>query len=443
MATLSSTPYIVFPVLLFLLLLSIFFLSPINQNPDLRFHPSSSSTPNHSQTKHQIPEASSFLGNVSTHGEKMSPLERIEGGLARARAAIREAVRSSNYTSQKKENFIPRGAVYRNPYAFHQSHIEMEKRFKIWTYKEGDQPLVHGGPRNSIYGIEGQFMDEIESGDSHFMAGHPDEAHVFYIPISVTRIAHYIYSPPVDYSGHMLQRLVTDYIYVVSDKYPYWNRSNGADHFLVSCHDWVRTRDFDCNPDLYKHFIRVLCNANTSERFQPIRDISLPEVNIPKGKLGPPHLDKPLTSVTSSPSSPAVNPATCEPSSPSSNRDYAKSMGDSKFCLCPSGWEVASPRVVEAIAAGCVPVIICDYYVLPFSEVLDWSKFSINITSDKIPEIKKILKAVPNERYLRMQKRVKQVQRHFVINWPAQPYDMLHMILHSVWLRRLNVRLRS
>ena len=50
----------------------------------------------------------------------MSPLERIEGGLARARAAIREAVRSSNYTSQKKENFIPRGAVYRNPYAFHQ-----------------------------------------------------------------------------------------------------------------------------------------------------------------------------------------------------------------------------------------------------------------------------------------------------------------------------------
>ncbi|KAL6330984.1 hypothetical protein AAG906_009412 [Vitis piasezkii] len=460
MATLSSTPYIVFPVLLFLLLLSIFFLSPINQNPDLRFHPSSSSTPNHSQTKHQTPEESSFLGNVSTHGvPSTSTTTRIEGGLARARAAIREAVRSSNYTSQKKENFIPRGAVYRNPYAFHQSHIEMEKRFKIWTYKEGDQPLVHGGPRNSIYGIEGQFMDEIESGDSHFMAGHPDEAHVFYIPISVTRIAHYIYSPPVDYSGHMLQRLVTDYIYVVSDKYPYWNRSNGADHFLVSCHDWVRTRDFDCNPDLYKHFIRVLCNANTSERFQPIRDISLPEVNIPKGKLGPPHLDKPsnqrhilaffagresgymrtLLFRSWKENDDEVQVYEHLPS----NRDYAKSMGDSKFCLCPSGWEVASPRVVEAIAAGCVPVIICDYYVLPFSEVLDWSKFSINITSDKIPEIKKILKAVPNERYLRMQKRVKQVQRHFVINRPAQPYDMLHMILHSVWLRRLNVRLRS
>ena len=212
-------------------------------------------------------------------------------------------------------------------------------------------------------------------------------------------------------------------------------------------------------PDLYKHFIRVLCNANTSERFQPIRDISLPEVNIPKGKLGPPHLDKPpnqrhilaffagresgymrtLLFRSWKENDDEVQVYEHLPS----NRGYAKSMGDSKFCLCPSGWEVASPRVVEAIAAGCVPVIICDYYVLPFSEVLDWSKFSINITSDKIPEIKKILKAVPNKRYLRMQKRVKQVQRHFVINRPAQPYDMLHMILHSVWLRRLNVRLRS
>lgn len=46
--------------------------------------------------------------------------EKIEEGLARARAAIREAGRSKRYTSHKKEGFVPRGSVYTNPYSFHQ-----------------------------------------------------------------------------------------------------------------------------------------------------------------------------------------------------------------------------------------------------------------------------------------------------------------------------------
>ncbi|KAL6331256.1 hypothetical protein AAG906_009684 [Vitis piasezkii] len=52
--------------------------------------------------------------------EKMSHVERIEEGLARARGAIRRAIQRRNYTLEKEETFIPRGDVYRNPYAFHQ-----------------------------------------------------------------------------------------------------------------------------------------------------------------------------------------------------------------------------------------------------------------------------------------------------------------------------------
>lgn len=115
----------------------------------------------------------------------------------------------------------------------------MEKRFRIWTYREGDVPLVHDGPVNNIYAIEGQFMAEMERGKSRLKARHPDEAHVFYLPMSITRIVQYIYRPPVNYSGNYLERLVTDYIHVIANKYPYWNRSSGADHFLLSCHDWV------------------------------------------------------------------------------------------------------------------------------------------------------------------------------------------------------------
>lgn len=117
---------------------------------------------------------------------------------------------------------------------------------------------------------------------------------------------------------------------------------------------------------------------------------------------------------------------------------YPEHMKSSKYCLCPMGYEVNSPRIVEAIYYECVPVIIADNFALPFSEVLNWTAFSVVVYEKDIPRLKEILLSIPLRRYQAMQNNVKMLQKHFIWNSTPTRYDLFHMILHSIWFSRLN-----
>ncbi|KAI3987566.1 hypothetical protein MKX01_021478 [Papaver californicum] len=470
-----QTPLIVFTALLLLL---VFYFSPSNKqhfitnntglfssndttSPFIR-RPENFSADSLANTN----EASESIATTSTassdqrthHRETRTSAERIEDDLAKARSAIRKAARTRNYTSDRVQDFVPRGLIYRNPYAFYQSYIEMEKTFKIWTYKEGELPLVHNGPHSYLYSIEGHFIDEMEEETNPFAASNMEEAHTFFLPFSVTNMVSALYEPGSRAGLAPYIHVVADYVRVISEKYQYWNRSSGGDHFMVSCHDWAAKVTNQAPNELFKNVIRVVCNANSSESFNPKLDVSLPELSLVTRTLlistqsRKTSLNRPILGFFAGGAHGNIRKMLIEQWKDKDSElqvneylpkgtDYGALMVKSKFCLCPSGYEVASPRIVEAIHASCVPVIISDHYVLPFSDILDWSQFSVQVPVDKLPELKTILLAIPDKRYRQLQKRVKQVQRHFTLNRPAKRFDVTRMILHSVWLRRLNFHL--
>ncbi|KAJ8751737.1 hypothetical protein K2173_025912 [Erythroxylum novogranatense] len=385
--------------------------------------------------------------------------EKMERGLAQARALIHKAAASHpNMSLLARDHQGLKESVYHNLAVFYQSYMEMEKRFKVYVYSEGDLPMVHNGPCKDIYASEGRFIEEIEHGAKKFRTSDADRAHVYFMPFSVTMMVKFLYRRATA-NREPLSRFVADYVTVVSAKYPFWNRTHGADHFMLACHDWGPYVS-RANPLLYNSSIRVLCNANTSEGFDPRKDVSLPEIKLYGGVVNPKLLHPP-TDNSSRPLLGFFAGGLHGPVRPlllkhwkgrdahlrvyeylPKNLDYYTFMLQSKFCLCPSGYEVASPRIVEAIYAECVPVILSSSYVLPFSDVLRWEAFSVQVNTSEIPRLKEVLMSVPEKKYKKLKEGVKAVRGHFTLNHPAKRFDMFHMILHSVWLRRLNLRSR-
>ena len=50
------------------------------------------------------------------------------------------------------------------------------------------------------------------------------------------------------------------------------------------------------------------------------------------------------------------------------------SLQESSFCVVLRGARLGQAALSDVLQAGCVPVILADSYILPFSEVLDWKR---------------------------------------------------------------------
>ncbi|XP_062328142.1 exostosin-2 [Osmerus eperlanus] len=87
--------------------------------------------------------------------------------------------------------------------------------------------------------------------------------------------------------------------------------------------------------------------------------------------------------------------------------DYPHILQDSSFCVVLRGARLGQATLSDVLQAGCVPVILADSYILPFSEVLDWKRASVVIPEDKLPEMYTILKSIPHKQVEEMQRQAR------------------------------------
>ncbi|WJX44103.1 putative glucuronoxylan glucuronosyltransferase irx7 [Trifolium repens] len=292
----------------------------------------------------------------------------------------------------------------------------------------------------------------------------PYDADFFFVPVYVSCNFSTVNGFPA--IGHA-RSLISSAVKLISTEYPFWNRSRGSDHVFVASHDFgscFHTLEDvamkDGVPEImkksivlqtfgvtYEHpcqkvehvvippFVSPESVRNTMENF-PVngrRDIWVffrgkMEVH-PKNVSGRFYSKKVRTVIWKK-----------------FNGDrrfylrrhrfagYQSEIARSVFCLCPLGWAPWSPRLVESVALGCVPVIIADGIRLPFSSAVKWSEISVTVAEKDVWRLADILEKVAATNLSSIQRNLwdARTRKALLFNSWVQEGDATWQVLHSL-----------
>ncbi|GER25799.1 exostosin family protein [Striga asiatica] len=165
----------------------------------------------------------------------------------------------------------------------------------------------------------------------------PDRADLFFIPIS----CHKMRGKGISYENMTV--IVQNYVESLMNKYPYWNRTLGADHFFVTCHDvGMRATEDVALPQVLQPFALPAggndIENRTSLGFWAGHRNSKIRVILALVLENDTELDI---------SNNRINRAT-------GHLVYHKRFYRTKFCICPGGSQVNSARVAYSFHYGCI-----------------------------------------------------------------------------------------
>ncbi|KAH9375929.1 hypothetical protein HPB48_012569 [Haemaphysalis longicornis] len=75
--------------------------------------------------------------------------------------------------------------------------------------------------------------------------------------------------------------------------------------------------------------------------------------------------------------------------------DYGSLMENATWCMVPRGRRLGSFRFLEALQAGCVPVVLANGWELPFAEVLRWHGAALRADERLLLQVPDTLRSMP------------------------------------------------
>eukprot|EP01134_Creolimax_fragrantissima_P004253 CFRG4253T1 len=379
-----------------------------------------------------------------------------------------------------------RGAIWRVPEA-EQLDIEiaaLANHFKIYVYdldeftdSKGAHPFVLkstqcgvGTGNNKGYGVERYFIEQIRR--SKYRTLDITEANLFLIPVLPCAAKWERKNNKLSKQrNHELgKKFSTNYVSAaveyVSNMYPYMSGDRphltaaqkihipmGSDHFWFSTHDGGATRGVRAPHDFVNNSIALVNTADTAMAYKPCWDVSLP-CNCDFERPPKPHEHDVLFSDRGRldqvffagnlksnelrqtiAKSTAGDPFFKMVGQRMNDDDYTHMLRTSTFCLHIRGFQVWSPRLVEYIWFGCIPVILGNDYYLPYSAVFDWDLFSIRICEEDAGNIKTILHTISDDRIRSIRQKLKSVVHHFTFHNPPQRGDAFDIAIYQLKLR--------
>ncbi|GLJ06538.1 hypothetical protein SUGI_0041430 [Cryptomeria japonica] len=253
----------------------------------------------------------------------------------------------------------------------------------------------------------------------------PEEADFFFVPVYVS--CNFSTSNGFPSLGHA-RPLLSSAVEYISNIMPYWNRSGGVDHVFAATHDhgacFHAMEDVavsDGIPSfLQRSIILQTFGVKGKHTCQDVEHVQIPPYVSPKsiqaalGSVTPQNQKRDIwvffrgkmeihpKNISGRIYSKGVRTAIWQKFGHNRKfyikrkrfQDYQSEIVRSVFCLCPLGWAPWSPRIVESVALGCVPVIIADNISLPYSDVIPWHNISLTVPERDVAKLGKLLEKV-------------------------------------------------